>query len=87
MLRKAFGEPRLPACPRRQRGVVCLANARAATAFPEADLVVRQPNLNSTPVTCMYVRPDGRVHTQANLAGGIDKEKTWQQMLMPPPRH
>lgn len=39
------------------------------------------------PATGTYVGPDGRVHTQANLAGGNDKEKTWQQMLTPPPRN
>jgi phospholipid/cholesterol/gamma-HCH transport system substrate-binding protein len=36
------------------------------------------------PATGTYVGPDGRVYTQSNLAQGADKERTWQQMLVPP---
>jgi phospholipid/cholesterol/gamma-HCH transport system substrate-binding protein len=36
------------------------------------------------PATGTYVGPDGHVYTQSNLARGADKEKTWQQMLIPP---
>jgi len=36
------------------------------------------------PATGMYVGPDGRTYTQANLAQ-TSKEKSWQDMLTPPP--
>lgn len=36
------------------------------------------------PATGMYVGPDGKVYTQANLAHSTDKEQTWQTMLLPP---
>ncbi|WP_090423351.1 MCE family protein [Mycobacterium europaeum] len=39
------------------------------------------------PATGMYVGPDGRMYTQANLAHGATKEQTWQSMLMPPKRN
>ncbi|BCQ07306.1 mammalian cell entry protein [Mycobacterium heckeshornense] len=38
------------------------------------------------PATGMYVGPDGRMYTQADLARGAVKEQTWQSMLMPPKR-
>jgi phospholipid/cholesterol/gamma-HCH transport system substrate-binding protein len=36
------------------------------------------------PATGTYVGPDGRTHTQSNLATGANRERTWQQMLVPP---
>ena len=36
------------------------------------------------PATGTYVGPDGKEYTQSNLAHGGDKERTWQQMLVPP---
>jgi phospholipid/cholesterol/gamma-HCH transport system substrate-binding protein len=39
------------------------------------------------PATGMYVGPDGRMYTQADLARGATKEQTWQSMLMPPKRN
>ncbi|MDA3657826.1 MCE family protein [Mycobacterium xenopi] len=39
------------------------------------------------PATGMYVGPDGRMYTQADLARGAVKEQTWQGMLMPPKRN
>jgi phospholipid/cholesterol/gamma-HCH transport system substrate-binding protein len=36
------------------------------------------------PATGSYVGPDGQMSTQSNLANGAGKERTWQQMLMPP---
>jgi phospholipid/cholesterol/gamma-HCH transport system substrate-binding protein len=36
------------------------------------------------PATGTYVGPDGHVYTQSNLAQGANKERTWQQMLVPP---
>jgi len=36
------------------------------------------------PATGMYVGPDGQTYTQSNLANGAGKERTWQQMLIPP---
>ena len=36
------------------------------------------------PATGMYVGPDGRMYTQADLAPRATKEQTWQSMLMPP---
>jgi phospholipid/cholesterol/gamma-HCH transport system substrate-binding protein len=36
------------------------------------------------PATGTYVGPDGHVYTQSNLAQGAGKERTWQQMLVPP---
>lgn len=35
------------------------------------------------PATGTYVGPDGRVHTQSNLAQDSGKEHTWQSMMMP----
>jgi len=37
------------------------------------------------PATGTYVGPDGRVYTQSNLSESATKEKTWQQLLLPPP--
>jgi phospholipid/cholesterol/gamma-HCH transport system substrate-binding protein len=39
------------------------------------------------PVTGTYVGPDGHAYTQSNLAQRADKERTWQQMLVPPTPH
>jgi phospholipid/cholesterol/gamma-HCH transport system substrate-binding protein len=39
------------------------------------------------PATGMYMGSDGRMYTQADLAGGNTKEQTWQSMLMPPNRN
>lgn len=39
------------------------------------------------PATGMFVGPDGRKYTQADLAQGAVKEQTWQSMLMPPTRN
>ena len=39
------------------------------------------------PATGMYVGPDGRMYSQADLAHGATKEQTWQSMLMPPHRN
>jgi len=39
------------------------------------------------PATGMYVGPDGRMYTQADLARGATKEQTWQSMLTPPRRN
>jgi phospholipid/cholesterol/gamma-HCH transport system substrate-binding protein len=36
------------------------------------------------PATGTYVGPDGRIHTQSNLAQGASGERTWQDMLLPP---
>jgi phospholipid/cholesterol/gamma-HCH transport system substrate-binding protein len=36
------------------------------------------------PATGTYVGPDGRIYTQSNLAQGASKERTWQDMLLPP---
>jgi len=36
------------------------------------------------PATGEYVGPDGQRYKQPTLAGGADKERTWQQMLTPP---
>jgi phospholipid/cholesterol/gamma-HCH transport system substrate-binding protein len=36
------------------------------------------------PTTGMYVGPDGKVYTQADLAHSTSKEQTWQTMLLPP---
>ncbi|OBI70530.1 MCE family protein [Mycobacterium sp. E796] len=36
------------------------------------------------PATGDYVGPDGKIYTQRDLARGAVKEKTWQDMLMPP---
>lgn len=37
------------------------------------------------PATGTYLGPDGNVYTQADLAANAPQEKTWQEMLMPPP--
>ncbi|BCO34222.1 MCE family protein [Mycobacterium heckeshornense] len=39
------------------------------------------------PATGMYIGPDGRMYTQADLAHGATKERTWQSMLTPPKRN
>ena len=36
------------------------------------------------PRTGDYVGPDGRLHTQSNLAQTAPGDKTWQSMLIPP---
>jgi phospholipid/cholesterol/gamma-HCH transport system substrate-binding protein len=36
------------------------------------------------PATGTYVGPDGRVYTQSNLSEATDKDKTWQQLILPP---
>lgn len=36
------------------------------------------------PATGEYVGPDGQRYKQPTLAGGLGKERTWQQMLTPP---
>ena len=36
------------------------------------------------PGTGSYIAPDGRVYTQSDLSDEHPKEKTWQQMLVPP---
>lgn len=36
------------------------------------------------PATGSYVGPDGQVYTQSDLASNAPKEKSWQQMLLPP---
>jgi phospholipid/cholesterol/gamma-HCH transport system substrate-binding protein len=36
------------------------------------------------PATGTYVGPDGRLYTQSNLSESANKDKTWQQMLLPP---
>jgi phospholipid/cholesterol/gamma-HCH transport system substrate-binding protein len=36
------------------------------------------------PSTGSYLGPDGRVHTQGDLAGGAARNRTWQSMLIPP---
>ena len=37
------------------------------------------------PATGKYVGPDGKVYTQSDLAHPAPEEKTWQNMLLPPP--
>jgi phospholipid/cholesterol/gamma-HCH transport system substrate-binding protein len=39
------------------------------------------------PATGMYVGPDGRMYSQADLAHGATKDQTWQSMLLPPKRN
>jgi phospholipid/cholesterol/gamma-HCH transport system substrate-binding protein len=36
------------------------------------------------PATGTYVAPDGKVYTQSDLANNSGKERTWQNMLVPP---
>ena len=36
------------------------------------------------PATGTYVGPDGQVYTQADLAAVAGRERTWQEMLLPP---
>ena len=40
--------------------------------------------LGYDPATGTYVGPDGRVYTQSNLSEAADKDKTWQQLILPP---
>ena len=37
------------------------------------------------PTTGRYVGPDGKVYTQGDLNQGAPRDKTWQNMLLPPP--
>ena len=39
------------------------------------------------PATGRYVGPDGKVYTQGNLDQSAPHDKTWQNMLLPPPGH
>ena len=36
------------------------------------------------PAAGAYIGPDGQMSTQSNLANGAGKERTWQQLLIPP---
>lgn len=57
---------------------------QAATASPPGPLPPPIAAVQYDPATGMYIGPDGRRYTQADLAHGSTKEKTWQSMLMPP---
>jgi phospholipid/cholesterol/gamma-HCH transport system substrate-binding protein len=63
------GGPPLPAAP----------PPPAAPAAPPPSAAVEYD-----PATGEYVGPDGKRYRQSSLAPGADKERTWQQMLMPP---
>jgi phospholipid/cholesterol/gamma-HCH transport system substrate-binding protein len=56
------------------------AGAPPPAAPPPPPIAIAQYD----PATGMYVGPDGRTYTQANLAQ-TSKEKSWQDMLTPPP--
>lgn len=51
---------------------------------PAADPGPPMAAVQYDPATGTYVGPDGHVYTQSNLAQGANKERTWQQMLIPP---
>jgi phospholipid/cholesterol/gamma-HCH transport system substrate-binding protein len=42
------------------------------------------PAVPYDPTTGRYVRPDGRIYTQSDLAGMTPEAKTWQQLVVPP---
>lgn len=39
------------------------------------------------PKTGTYIGPDGQMYRQSDLARNADKERTWQSMMMPPPKN
>jgi len=60
------------------------------TAVPPAPTVAAPappPIATATydPATGNYVGPDGRLYTQADLAGAAPTDRTWQSLLLPPP--
>jgi phospholipid/cholesterol/gamma-HCH transport system substrate-binding protein len=57
--------------------------AQHAPAPPAAPPVAPVATATYDPSTGMYVGPDGKVHTQSNLAR-TSTEQTWQSMLLPP---
>jgi len=64
--------------------------APAPAGTPQAPAAVPPPAspiavTGYDPATGTYVGPDGRVYTQSNLSESATKEKTWQQLLLPPP--
>lgn len=59
-------------------------------APPPAPLSPPPPPISAVqydPATGMYMGPDGRMYTQADLAHGAAKERTWQSMLVPPKKN
>jgi phospholipid/cholesterol/gamma-HCH transport system substrate-binding protein len=55
---------------------------RTATVPPAAPPPIGATTYN--PATGSYIGPDGREHTQSDLAQAPPKDKTWQKMLLPP---
>ena len=58
-----------------------------STASPPPPVTAPLPIAATTydPATGIYFGPDGQAYRQADLAGEIAKERTWQSMLLPPP--
>jgi phospholipid/cholesterol/gamma-HCH transport system substrate-binding protein len=56
--------------------------APAAVVPPQAVPPIAVAGYDPAPGT--YVGPDGRVYTQSNLSKSADKDKTWQQLILPP---
>lgn len=61
------------------------ATPSAAQKPPAAAPPTPIPATEYDPATGTYIGPDGRVYTQSDLSVDRSKERTWQQMLMPPP--
>ncbi|CAA0124869.1 Uncharacterised protein [Mycolicibacterium vanbaalenii] len=55
--------------------------ATAPVATPEPPIAVTEYD----PATGNYIGPDGRLHTQGNLAPAGSQPRSWQDMLLPPP--
>ncbi|MEZ0342305.1 MCE family protein [Mycobacterium sp. pV006] len=68
------------------QGVPQLPPGESAAQAPPAPAPTTPPMAAAEydPESGTYVGPDGRVHTQSNLAGSAAEERTWQTMLLPP---
>jgi phospholipid/cholesterol/gamma-HCH transport system substrate-binding protein len=81
------GVPQLPpGTPAAPSGAAAPAPAphASAAAFPPTGSPIAVTHYD--PATGMYVGPDGRVYTQSDLSASASKDKTWQQLLLPPPQ-
>jgi phospholipid/cholesterol/gamma-HCH transport system substrate-binding protein len=68
------------------QGVPQLPPGSPSAAVPPVPGPVPSPMATATydPLTGSYVGPDGRVHTQTDLARGAAGPRPWQSMLLPP---
>src|SRR5271168_260069 len=62
-------------------------SAPAPSALPKRPAPPPIAAAEYDPATGRYVGPDGHLYTQSDLSQTAPKERTWQSMLMPPPKN